>query len=145
MDLENDFYKNTPLSQMNDEQWEALCDGCGLCCFRKFITGRGKKQKVHFTRIACDLLDLKTSRCSDYENRFKKQKECSRLTKNNVGKCDWLPETCAYQRLYNKQPLPEWHPLVTGNADSVKACGILITNAVHECDVGDDGWEEFEV
>ena len=145
MNPEKDFYKTTPLLQMNDEQWEALCDGCGLCCLRKFITGRGKKQKVHFTRIACDLLDLKTCRCSDYENRFKKQKECSRLTKNNVGKCDWLPETCAYRRLYYKQPLPEWHPLVTGNAESVKESGIQIANAVHECDVGEGEWEDWEI
>lgn len=138
-----DFFESTPLAQMNDEQWESLCDGCGLCCFRKFITGRGKRQKVHFTRIACNLLDLKTGRCTDYENRFKRQPECSRLTKKNVGKCDWLPETCAYRRLYYKQSLPEWHPLVSKNPDSVKECGIQIKNAVHECDVEDRDWEDF--
>ena len=144
--MENsDFYKTIPLSQMSGEQWEALCDGCGLCCFRKFITGRGKKQKIHFTRIACDLLDLKTGRCTDYENRFKKQKECSRLTKSNVGKCDWLPETCAYRRLYYKQNLPEWHPLVTGKAESTRESGIQIANAVHESDVQDGEWEDWEI
>ena len=130
---------------MTDEQWESLCDGCGLCCFRKFITGRGKKQKTHFTRIACDLLDLKTGRCSDYENRFKKQSDCSRLTKNNVDKCDWLPETCAYRCLYYKRPLPPWHPLLTGNAESVKQSGVMIQDGVHECDVADEDWEEYIV
>ena len=144
--MENsDFYKTIPLSQMSGEQWEALCDGCGLCCFRKFITGRGKKQKIHFTRIACNLLDLKTGRCTNYENRFKKQKECSRLTKNNVGKCNWLPETCAYRRLYYKQNLPEWHPLVTGKAESTRESGIQIANAVHESDVQDGEWEDWEI
>ena len=61
---------------MNQQQWEALCDGCGKCCFRKFIEGRGKNTKLYFTSIACDQLDLCTGRCSNYKNRFKYNKEC---------------------------------------------------------------------
>ena len=142
---EKSFYKTVPLSKMNSAQWEALCDGCGLCCFRKFITGRGKNTKVHFTRIACDLLDLKTFRCTDYENRFARQKECSRLTKKNIGLCDWLPQTCSYRLLHNRQSLPDWHPLVSGSEDSLKESGILIKNPVHESDVQDDDWHEYEI
>lgn len=130
---------------MTKEQWEAVCDGCGLCCFRKFITGHGKKTKIHFTRIACDLLDLKTFRCMDYKNRFEKQKECTRLTKKNVGLCEWLPETCAYRLLHNRQELPEWHHLLSGTYDSVKKSGILIKNPIHESDVEDMNWEDYEI
>lgn len=140
-----DFYKTVPLSKMSDSEWELLCDGCGLCCFRKFITGRGKRQKTHFTRIACDLLDLKTGKCTDYENRFKKQAECVHLTKNNVGRCDWLPESCAYRRLYYKQNLPDWHPLVSGRAESVRESGVQIQNGIHECDVDEADWEEYVI
>ncbi len=142
---ETDFYLTKRLCEMSDAEWEALCDGCGKCCYRKFITGHGKNTKVHFTRIACDLLDLKTGRCSDYENRFKKNKDCSRLTKNNVGRCDWLPETCAYRLLYYKRPLPDWHPLVSGSSDSVKEAGVMIKNGVHEKDVSEDDWEDYEI
>lgn len=76
-----DFYKNKSLFEMSDEEWEALCDGCGKCCYRKFIEGRGKNSKLFFTRIACNFLDLKTGLCSEYENRFKLNKECTHLTK----------------------------------------------------------------
>ncbi len=145
MSVSPDFYKNKPLSEMTEEEWEALCDGCGRCCFRPFITGRGKKRTLHFTRIACNLLDLKTRRCTAYDERFAKQPECTRLTIRNVGKCDWLPETCAYRRLYYKRPLPEWHPLVTGTAISIAGAGICIKNAVHESDVPEADWEEYEV
>lgn len=140
--MDSNFYKTTPLSQMTGEQWEAVCDGCGQCCFRKFITGRGKKTKVHFTRIACDLLELKTFRCTDYENRFIRQKECTRLTKKNVGLCEWLPQTCAYRLLHSGQELPQWHPLVMQKSGVSRP---VIKNPVHESDVGDRDWQEFEI
>lgn len=143
--LSPDFYKTKPLSEMSDEEWETLCDGCGKCCYRKFVTGYGKREKLHFTRIACNLLDLKTGKCHDYENRFSIIKECRQLTKNNVGKFDWLPETCAYRLLYYKNPLPPWHPLVTGRKESVREAGIMIQNGVHECDIGNDDWSEYEI
>lgn len=140
---EEPFYKTKPLAELTDQEWESLCDGCGRCCYRPLVTGRGKKRTLHFTRIACDLLDLKTGRCTDYEHRFEKQPECTHLTPRNVGKCNWLPETCAYRRLFYKQPLPEWHPLVSGNADSVTAADVRIKNGVHECNADMDAWEDY--
>lgn len=47
------------LLEMTESEWEALCDGCGKCCYRKYIQGRGKRQKLYYTRIACNLLDPK--------------------------------------------------------------------------------------
>lgn len=136
-----DFYNKIPLLQMSDEQWEALCDGCGKCCFRKFIDGYGKKTKLYYTCIACDLLDLSTGLCSDYKNRFKKNKECIHLTKKNVSEFNWLPETCAYRLLYEGKELPEWHPLVSKNSDSVENANIKIKNGIHEKDV--QNWEDY--
>ena len=139
--MTGDFYKNKSLFEMSDEEWEALCDGCGKCCYRKFIEGRGKNSKLFFTRIACNFLDLKTGLCSEYENRFKLNKECTHLTKKNVKEFSWLPETCAYRLLYENKPLPQWHPLVSGNKNSVREAGICIEDAVHEKDAGD--WEDY--
>jgi len=36
---------------------------------------------------------------------------------------DWLPESCAYRRVYFKKPLPEWHPLLSGDPLSVHTAG----------------------
>jgi len=140
-----DFYKRKSLAEMTQEEWESLCDGCGRCCFRKYITGYGKREKVHFTRVACDLMDLKTGQCRNYQNRFKIIKDCLQLTKDNVGKFDWLPQSCAYRLLYYKQPLPPWHPLITGRKESVREAGIFIENGIHESQVNECDWDEYEI
>lgn len=140
-----DFYKTKSLDEMNAEEWEALCDGCGRCCYRKFITGRGKREKLHFTRIACDLLDVKTGKCTDYCNRFRHTVDCIRLTKKNLLQFNWLPETCAYRLVANGEPLPSWHPLVSGRMDSVQESGIQIAGGVHESDVDEADWEDYEI
>lgn len=127
--------------EMSDEEWELLCDGCGQCCYRKFIDGHGKNTKLFYTRIACDMLDLCTELCSDYKNRFKLNPECTHLTKKNVSDFKWLPETCAYRLIYEGKPLPEWHPLVSGDRDSVKKSGIQIKDGIHEEEV--DDWEDY--
>ncbi len=140
-----DFYKTKSLSEMNEEEWEALCDGCGNCCYQKIITGYGKREKVHFTRIACNHLDLRTGKCNEYRNRFAVAKNCVRLTKKNVGLCDWLPETCAYRLIYEGKPLPAWHPLISGRKESVGEAGILIQNGIHESEVDECDWDEYEI
>jgi uncharacterized cysteine cluster protein YcgN (CxxCxxCC family) len=71
--------------------------------------------------------------------------ECIHLTKKNLPDFVWLPETCAYRLLYEGKNLPEWHPLVSGNADSVKNAGILIQNGVHEEDIDEDDWEDYVI
>jgi len=79
---------------------------------------------VMYTRVACQLLDTETCRCSDYPNRKKKVPECIELTSQNLATFNWLPATCAYQRLHSGKDLPEWHPLVSGDSDSVHRAGI---------------------
>ena len=95
--------------------------------------------------MACDLLDLKTGKCLDYENRFKIIKDCLQLTKNNVSQFDWLPETCAYRLVYEGKPLPDWHPLISGRKESVGEAGILIQNGIHEHEVDECDWDEYEI
>jgi len=143
MNLSPEFWKHKSLLDMNEAEWEALCDGCGKCCYRKFIEGRGKREKLYYTRIACDLLDLQSGRCSDYQNRFKLDTECTKLTKKNLPQFGWLPSTCAYRLLYERKPLFDWHPLISGKADSVKLANVQIKHGIHERDVID--WFEFVI
>ena len=118
------FWKTKELSEMTDAEWESLCDGCGRCCLVKLEdedTG-----KIHFTDLACKLLDRKTCRCGDYANRTKRVSDCVRLTPQNAGKLNWLPESCAYRRLARGQSLAWWHPLISGRKSSVIEAGISV-------------------
>ena len=135
------FWETKSLKEMSETEWESLCDGCGLCCYEKIIEGHGKRVKIHFTRIACNLLDLKTGKCSNYCHRFEIVPECTKLTPKKLQTFDWLPPTCAYRLLYEGKKLPDWHPLVSKNPDSVAKSGIQIKNGIHAKDVGN--WEDY--
>lgn len=143
IELRPRFWENVPLSEMNDAEWEALCDGCGKCCYRKYLRGRGKYERIYFTRVACNLLNLKTGKCGNYSRRFELIDDCTKLTKQNLPDFGWLPATCAYRLLYENKPLFDWHPLISGNSATVKQAGIMIANGVHEDDVID--WFEFVI
>lgn len=143
MDITEKFWQQKTLQEMNEAEWEALCDGCGKCCYRKFIEGHGKRERLYFTRIACDLLDLETGRCRNYPQRFKLMPDCTKLTKKNLPEFSWLPKTCAYRLLYEGKPLPDWHPLLIGDQRAMKQAGVFIRDGIHEEDVID--WFEFVV
>ena len=115
------FWENLALSEMNREQWEALCDGCGRCCVVKVEDDGGEFQP---TAAACKLLDLEACRCTDYAERTRWVPDCLELTPELAHTLEWLPPTCAYRRLARGQGLPEWHPLCTGDPDSVVKAGI---------------------
>ncbi len=65
--LRPQFWKHYPLDALNTAEWEALCDGCGLCCLIKLEDE--DTHEIAYTQVACKLLDCNTARCSDYENR----------------------------------------------------------------------------
>jgi hypothetical protein len=116
------FWKRKSLAEMNREEWESLCDGCALCCLHKVQDE--DTDEVFYTDIACRLLDLGSCRCMDYENRAKEVAECLVLVADQPDAFEWLPASCAYRRLAKGKDLPEWHPLLTGDPDSVHAAGI---------------------
>jgi hypothetical protein len=128
-----------PLDALNSDEWEALCDGCGKCCLHKVEdeeTGR-----IYFTNVACRLLDLHSTRCSNYPQRRRHVPDCVRLTRDVVGEISWLPRSCAYRLRSEGKPLPDWHYLVSGDREAVHMQGHSVRGwAIAESEAGD--WED---
>lgn len=140
-ELAPNFWQNRPLEDLNPQEWEALCDGCGRCCLVKLEDF--DSDEVYFTSIACELLDTESCRCSNYSQRFKKVEDCIQLSADKVESINWLPATCAYRLRHEGEPLPEWHPLVSGNPESVHEAGISVRGRViSEAHVHPDSMEE---
>jgi uncharacterized cysteine cluster protein YcgN (CxxCxxCC family) len=142
--LRERFWEHYSLDQLTLAEWEAVCDGCGLCCLVKLEDE--DTHEVAYTKLACKLLDCKTARCTDYANRKQHVPDCVQLTPDMVGQLHWLPPSCAYKRLDNGQKLPRWHPLITGNAKSVReARKSAAGRCIPETDVAEDEVEDYVV
>lgn len=125
------FWQVKSLSEMTASEWESLCDGCGKCCLHKLIDEDDPAETVHYTNVACRLLDCQTGRCSDYRQRFKSVPECVVIRPENVAELDYLPDSCAYRRLANGRSLPSWHPLRhNGSQEPMQAAGMSVAGRV---------------
>jgi uncharacterized cysteine cluster protein YcgN (CxxCxxCC family) len=131
----SEFWKSKALTEMTRDEWESLCDGCGRCCLHKLEdedTGI-----FHYTNVACRLLDLGTCRCKHYAVRRRHIPDCVELQAASVAGIGWLPPTCAYRLLAEGKDLAWWHPLVSGDPDTVHAAGISVRNrAISETRAG---------
>lgn len=136
------FWEKKPLTKMSPKEWEALCDGCGKCCLNKLEDE--DSGEVALTRVACRLLDDATCRCTHYEQRHHFVPDCIVLRPDNLDThAYWMPETCAYRLLWQGSPLPDWHPLVSGDPDSVHRAGISVREqTVSEFDTPFEEWED---
>src|SRR5262245_18642096 len=118
------FWRKKRLDEMSDAEWESLCDGCGRCCLNKLE--EMETGEIFWTDVACRLLDGESCRCKNYRGRRKLVPDCVKLTAKGVGKLSWLPPTCAYRLIDEGRELYWWHPLVSGDAESVHAAGVSV-------------------
>lgn len=121
---------------MTRAEWESLCDGCGKCCLHKVEDS--DSGEIWYTRVACRLLDLASCRCTRYAERSRYVPDCIALTPELISEFHWLPATCAYRLVAEGKPLFDWHPLVSGDPDSVHRAGISIRGRARTEQVLDD-------
>ena len=131
------FWRRKALADMTEAEWESLCDGCARCCLVKLEDEASGA--IDYTDAACLLLDMDRCRCTDYANRQARVSDCLRVTPENLADSRWLPSSCAYRLLAEGKDLPWWHPLVSGDPESVYRAGISIRyRAIRESEIADE-------
>ena len=118
------FWRRKTLSQMTAQDWESLCDGCGLCCLVRFE--EEDSGEVIPTRVHCKLFDPQACACTDYADRKTQVPDCVKLTPGNIDQLPWMPLSCAYRRLHEGRDLADWHPLISGDPESVHRAGVSV-------------------
>ncbi|EED32640.1 conserved hypothetical protein [gamma proteobacterium NOR5-3] len=135
------FWEAVAPQDMSREQWESLCDGCARCCLHKLEDEYSNG--IYYTDVACHLLDETKCQCTRYETRQELVPDCVVLTPDQRDNLAWLPDTCAYRLVDQGLPLPQWHPLVTGDPNSVHLAGMSVRGrSISETEVAEDDFEE---
>jgi hypothetical protein len=127
------FWRRKSLEEMTDSEWESLCDGCGKCCLNKLE--EEETDRTYYTNVGCRLLDGQTCRCRDYAHRNELVEDCVRLTPETLKTITWLPPSCAYVLIGQGKDLYWWHPLVSGEPDTVHAAGVSVQGRLGESEV----------
>ncbi len=118
------FWRTKTLAEMSKPEWESLCDQCGRCCLHKLEDE--ETGKLYWTNVSCKLLDGQSCRCGDYENRLQHVPDCVHLDAAMIATLDWLPPTCGYRLVHEGRDLYWWHPLVSGDPETVHDAGISV-------------------
>ncbi|NRB40697.1 MAG: YcgN family cysteine cluster protein [Pseudomonadales bacterium] len=141
LDQSKAFWKTMALTDMNKQEWESLCDGCAKCCLVKLQDE--DTDEVAYTNVACRYMDYGTCQCTEYIKRNELVPACVWLKPEMVDEFFWLPTSCAYRLVSEGRDLPSWHPLISGDKDSVHEAGMSIRNKViNESEIDEDDLEE---
>lgn len=122
------FWENKTLSELSQSEWEQLCDGCAKCCLHKLEdedTGI-----IYGTNVVCQYLDIDNCQCSNYAQRSILVPDCITLNSNNLDQVYFMPATCSYRLLAEGKPLPQWHPLISHQKESVHESGNSVRGKV---------------
>lgn len=134
------FWDEKTLEEMTVVEWESLCDGCGRCCLMKLEDE--DTSEIFTSDVHCRLLDGESCKCSDYPNRLAKVPDCIKLNPENVRSISWIPKTCAYRRIAEGKGLAWWHPLISGDPETVIAVGVSVRGrTINEDKVKPGEWE----
>lgn len=128
MKIQKKFWETKLLAEMTSTEWESLCDNCGRCCLHSVRDG--KTGKISFIAVSCRFLDISTCRCTVYENRKQTVPDCITLSPNKTRQIKRLPYTCAYRSLAERRRLEWWHPLISGDPNTVHDAGISVQDKV---------------
>ncbi len=155
------YWETKTLQEMTDAEWEGLCDGCAKCCLHKFIEDdeveeEGELQptmhmqeheQIHYTNIACHLLNTKTCGCTKYAERTKLVPDCVKLTKKNLDDIFFMPPSCSYRRLQEGRGLPSWHPLLhKGKKSAMHKAGMSVRGkTLPDNQVNVEYWDDYIV
>jgi len=151
------FWQKKTLAEMSRNEWESLCDGCAKCCLNKFIDDEETNEEtellptdhlnageeVHYSSIACYLLNEKTCQCSQYDKRTTLVPDCVKLTQENLENVFFMPPSCTYRRLQEGRGMPSWHPLLhKGKKSAMHKAGMSVRGKIVKDD--DVALEDFE-
>ena len=155
--LQENFWQQKSLSAMTQQEWEAICDGCGKCCLNSFIDSDEEDdefsptdtlregEEIIFTNIACQYLDSSACMCTDYANRQQLVPSCVKLTKDNLKDIFFMPQSCSYRRLHEGRGLASWHPLNHhGDKRAMHEAGISVKDkVVKDNEVNLDNFQDY--
>ncbi|WP_394176156.1 YcgN family cysteine cluster protein [Thalassotalea litorea] len=150
--LAPEFWTQKTLAEMDRNEWEAICDGCGKCCLHKIIEDDSDDEHIEehepveslsptdyirdgeellYTNVVCHLLNDKTCSCSKYSERTRLVPDCVQLTQDNLQDIFFMPPSCSYRRLHEGRGLPSWHPLLNkGKKSAMHKAGMSVRGKV---------------
>jgi len=122
------FWLTKTFKELTSTEWESLCDSCGRCCLHSVRDG--KTGKIQYIAVTCRFLNISTCRCMVYADRKRMDPDCITLSPDKVREIKRLPHTCAYRTFAEGRPLEWWHPLVSGDPNTVHEAGISVQDKV---------------